>query len=75
MVVNGFTKSCTVFVCPYKYFMASWLCQNAAVSCVASKNKPIQDIFSLCIKRGKKRELKCIMRHSMFLVLCDLHCC
>ena len=41
-----------------------------------NKNKPTQDIFSLCIKREKKkRELKCIMRHSMFLVLGDLYCC
>lgn len=58
MVVNGFTKSCTVFVCPYKYFMASWLCQNAAVSCVASKNKPIQDIFFSMYQKRKEERVK-----------------
>lgn len=43
-----------------------------------NKNKPAQGIFffPLCIKREKKkRKLKCIMRHSMFLVLGNLDCC
>lgn len=42
-----------------------------------NKDKPAQGIFfSLCIKREKKRrKLKCIMRHSMLLVLGNLYCC
>lgn len=40
-----------------------------------NKNKPTQGIFSLCIRKEKKSELKCIMKHSMFLVLGDLYCC
>lgn len=42
-----------------------------------NKGKPAQGIFFLCASKEKRRResKKCIMRHSMFLVLGNLYCC